>query len=183
MITLSPIVKQLIEDNIDLITNNAFEEFYTNVLSLNDSEVTCQVTEALLTASIDPLPYMKRIPTGYLRTSGMDIDTLTIPGNIKTVSAHSFTGSCLRKVILEEGVESIETRAFSSCTLLEEVDLPSSINYLSNSIFSRSRNLKRIFYNGTKQKFDSVDKYDNWISAPRNITVELICKDGSMIVS
>jgi hypothetical protein len=58
-------------------------------------------------------------------------DTLTIPGKTGWVGSHSFS-RCkkIKKVIVEEGVYSIDSSAFYECSNLEEVILPDSLEYI-----------------------------------------------------
>ena len=72
-----------------------------------------------------------------------------------TIEQHAFEhcGS-LKKIVLQEGVKSIEDKAFLLCTELGEVTLPSTIEYISPTAFIPRSVVKKIFIpKGTKEKF------------------------------
>ncbi len=55
------------------------------------------------------------------------LQEVTIPGNIKTVGEEAFRKcSGLKKVVLSEGVVTVETLGFYGCVSLEELELPST---------------------------------------------------------
>ena len=62
-----------------------------------------------------------------------DITELYVPGNVKTIGEYSFQYCYdLTKVVLSEGVESIEKWAFANISTLKEMQIPDSVNYIGN---------------------------------------------------
>lgn len=55
-----------------------------------------------------------------------ELETVAIPGSVKTVSDSAFWGSGLKNVTLEDGITTIGKEAFLSCGLTK-VDIPSSV--------------------------------------------------------
>lgn len=55
-----------------------------------------------------------------------ELETVAIPGSVKTVSDSAFWGSGLKSVTLEDGITTIGKEAFLSCGLTK-VDIPSSV--------------------------------------------------------
>ena len=55
-----------------------------------------------------------------------ELETVAIPGSVKTVSDSAFWGSGLKRVTLEDGITTIGKEAFLSCGLTK-VDIPSSV--------------------------------------------------------
>lgn len=90
------------------------------------------------------------------------VSSIVIPGNIKRIKQFAFCGyKSLKKVVIEEGVETIEDGAFSSSGL-EEIDLPNSLVNLSkekgfsfgyqHGAFYDCQNLKEITIPGGVKK-------------------------------
>ena len=73
------------------------------------------------------------IPTGLTSISdgafcNGDGEEVTIPGNCLVIGKQAFAGnSVLKKVYIEEGVETIGVRAFEKCSALEELHIPASV--------------------------------------------------------
>ncbi len=91
--------------------------------------------------------------------SGFDTDNITIPAsykkedkvyNVKTIATNSFRHSCtisgvnVKSVIIPEGVETIEKDAFSGCSDLEYVKIPSTVNNIDPEAFTEDYGLKQI---------------------------------------
>lgn len=74
-----------------------------------------------------------------------NIVSITIPGSIKTISSNCFAKcSKLTSVIVENGVEEIQLKAFSECSLLNTVVLPDSIVTLGENIFELCTSLTSV---------------------------------------
>lgn len=73
------------------------------------------------------------------------ITSITIPGEIKSISEGTFTGMpALKKVVVEEGVEKLEGGAFSECYELTDVKLPDSLESIGGYAFGNCTKLKNI---------------------------------------
>ena len=180
---MTPEVKQFIEQNIDAINDCDFYYVYKNVPTEIRLHHTSELTEAFLKAGINPLEYMHIVPINFLKACVHSIADFVIPSNIRSIEAHAFSATDFVHLVIPEGVQELKVRAFSSCTELETVSLPSTLDYIENSVFSRCRNLKTVTYNGTLAQWDNIDKYDNWLSAARSIEVDLVCSDGTRRIS
>ncbi len=68
--------------------------------------------------------------------SEVSIESITVPGSIKTIGGWAFCG-CeeLRNVTLEEGIECIESGAFRVCENLTEITIPSSVTSIGSEAF------------------------------------------------
>ena len=177
---MTPELKLFIENNIDLVNACEFDILYKHLRETGLSDLTSEFSEIMLKAGIDPLLYMDYVPNRYLMACTHSIADYKIPPNIRTINFNAFTATDFVDLIIPEGVKALESRSFSACTELITVSLPNSIEFLANSVFSRSINLKRITYNGTYAEWEKVDKYDNWITAARVLDVEFICKDKKL---
>jgi hypothetical protein len=67
-----------------------------------------------------------------------------IPGSVKKLGNGCFYSSNLRRVVIEEGVEFIDARAFANCKYLEEVVLPNSITEIKHEAFAGCTALKSV---------------------------------------
>lgn len=111
-------------------------EFYSNRFIIRD------VTELLLSADIDPLLYMDRIPNNYLVHS-QNISNFKIPDHIKSIWTSSFEASTLKETWIPDGVEYIGKNAFAE-TRLEKVEIPGSANWIDPYAFDSCYNLKKV---------------------------------------
>ena len=75
------------------------------------------------------------------------ITEYTIPDGVKTIKS-GFYLLCPNKIIIPEGVETIEDYAFYTASL-EYVCLPSSLKYIGYSAFSNNKNIKAFYGNSS----------------------------------
>ncbi len=66
------------------------------------------------------------------------IEVLTIPGSVKVISEELIIASEVKKIILQEGVREIKDYAFSGCSQLESVQLPSTLESIGGNVFEFS---------------------------------------------
>lgn len=69
--------------------------------------------------------------------NGLPIETITIPGTVKTLGSF---GDCkaLRSVVIEEGVEQISFGAFKDCESLTDVSIPNSVKRIGLNAFQNT---------------------------------------------
>ncbi len=60
---------------------------------------------------------------------------LTLPSTIKTIGQYAFWYNDLRSITLPEGVTSIDDYAFLNCVYLENINIPSSVNFIGACAF------------------------------------------------
>ncbi len=89
--------------------------------------------------------------------------TLTISGN-GTMEDFSYTssvpwskefGASIKKVVIEEGVQSIGSHAFDGCTALEEVELPDGLTRIGSYAFNGCSSLKSAILPDTVEEIGS----------------------------
>ena len=103
------------------------------------------------------------------------LKTVSIPSSLKNITSGVFMNcSGITSVIIPEGVETIGYGAFCGCTSLESVVLPQSLTSLGGETFYECSSLKTICVIGTKEKWDSVTKGDNWSYGTGEYTVKII---------
>ena len=67
-----------------------------------------------------------------------------------------YYASNIKKVIVQDGVDSICESAFSECTNLESVHLPTSVTIIDSDAFSNCSGLKNVYYKGSRKKLESI---------------------------
>ena len=74
--------------------------------------------------------------TSYAYYKSQDLDSYTIPSNIKSIGDFSFARSNLKKIEIPNSVKTIGYAAFYSCGELTEITIPSSVTWIEPSAFS-----------------------------------------------
>lgn len=153
---MTPELKRFIEENIDLISDNEFNDVYNKIKSY---KFTRLFTEAMLEAAINPLNYMEAVPSRYLYES--KLKHIHIPVGIIVINKYSFA-AChrLKEVTIPEGVIKIGEGAFMGCDALEKLHLPSTLKYIDVGVFQGCTNLKEITFAGTTKQWIAVKDID-----------------------
>lgn len=120
-------IKQYIENNIELIDANKWNEFFQNA--------PARVSSALLEAEIEFLKYMSAIRTSMFQ----DCDKLTsfdIPNNILEINSYAFADCQNLKILhLGDNIKSIGHNAFAWCIRLKDINIPNKVEYISERAF------------------------------------------------
>ena len=132
-------VKKAIEDNIDLIEDERFDELYSK---LHIGVHIGKFTKTLLDAEVLDVYRLTRLPEYFLAFVDDPSFEIAIPGKVKTVPSNAFEYSNVRSVVLEKGIRTIQANAFNRCKS-EEFILPSTIKAIGASAFQFS-NIKSI---------------------------------------
>ena len=75
-------------------------------------------------------------------------------------------------------VVGISNAAFAGCTFVESIELPDSITYIGSLAFDCCLSLTDIYFDGTMQQFESIEKGDKWDAGISSYTVH--CSDGDI---
>lgn len=119
-------VKEFIENHIDLIENNEWEEVYNSTYYLSFNTIG-EFTQTMLEANINPLNYLDYIPDYYLYNSNIS-GKFVIPNNITNIGEEAFRGcSSLTSITIPDSVTSIGSDAFSNCSELKFLKLSKSL--------------------------------------------------------
>lgn len=78
------------------------------------------------------------------------IETVTLPASVKDLGRGFDSNTTVKKVVLNEGLETISSRAFKSTTALEEVVIPSTVTVIEDNAFQKS-GIKQIVIPATVQ--------------------------------
>lgn len=132
MMTLTEKQKYLLKDNMDYIQHNEFQELFDNL----DTSDRRDMSQILLNADIDFLPYMATIPE---RTFGdqWQLDSITIPPSIKTIDKAAFFGCInLQHVIISGSNVEVGPLAFGGCSILSDVQFDDSVKFSALNPFA-----------------------------------------------
>lgn len=153
-------VKNFIEENIELLDKEDFQEFdaRAGMQTTENGYSKGALYEVLLRSGINPLPYLPFVPFGFLRDTTLE-GSLTIPGNCIDIASRAFYNCSLSEIIIEEGVMSIGPLACAHSDKLEKVYIPSSMLNLGQGIFIGCNNMREIVYDGTYAEFERLYAY------------------------
>ena len=160
---MNPIIKKLIEANIEYIENNDFNTVYSRAMSVNHKINIGEITDIFYASGIDPLASMTEVPPLFL--DGSKLTALVVPENINEIRKSGFAYSSLEHVELHDKCELKESAFFSSiimsikipyimnevpdecfsgCTLLSNVDL-NAVEQIGEEAFYMCKNLQTLF--------------------------------------
>ena len=145
-------VKDFIELNADLIKQNDFERLYEEGLKDEEFNNIGKFTEAFLEMGIDPTSYMEIMPNGYL--IGTEIESYTVPGNVRSVGCESFYGCHnLKSIKFPKNLNGIGMFAFHG-TSLTDVEIPGTCSVIGHHAFSNCDKLTSVTIRGGKFDFE-----------------------------
>ena len=135
MFNLTTDLKHFIEDNIDLIESNTWDDVYNNAVLDLDSDSLGELTAILLDLNIDPLVQgnMEYIPQYYL--SGQNITSFIIPDTIHALFEGCFCYSRLHEIIIPPSVTELHDYVFYDCYDLDEVTILGDIVSIGAMVF------------------------------------------------
>lgn len=109
------LVDKFIEDNIEKIDSNRWEDLYSDLenkcmLGGWSSEHVGDFTVKILSAGINPLDYVTKVPRRFLFKAELEpsLRKLEIPNNIDTILLGAFHSSNLTDIILPDTIKHIE---------------------------------------------------------------------------
>ena len=104
---------------------------------------------------------------------------MKIPPGVTAVGSSAFE-SCttMFSAIISEGTTTLESRAFFMCHELILIMLPSTITAIGDSAFLGCESLTDIYFEGTLEAWNAVEKGEDWDRETPYYTVH--CADGSI---
>lgn len=104
---------------------------------------------------------------------------ITFPGALTEVFAGSFMNRTgITSVKIDGAVSKIGNYAFYGCTALTTVTISEKVTFIDDSAFADCSALTDIYYHGTTEQWNAIEKYYNWDSGVGNYTVH--CTDGNI---
>lgn len=181
----------ILVENENLIDNNKFEELYNNINSqypLIVGYIIPVITQLLLEAGINPLPYMKTVPPHYMDgvmdfEDGKKFESIDIPNRIEAISEDAFLCCLLlKKVKISNKLKILRHQAFRGCIGISSINLPLTLQYIAPDVFTECSQLEDIYYEGTIKQWGSIKK-EGWIKSSfgDTIKINIHCKDGDTV--
>lgn len=91
---------------------------------------------------------------------------------VKEIEANGFSDCVnLESVRIDSGCSKIGDYAFKECTNLYKIVIPTSVKSIGKEVFKGCNELECIFYDGTKEEWNSIDKSTNWKDSERTCTI------------
>lgn len=81
------------------------------------------------------------------------IKSIEIPRDCKVIDLFAFSSSSLTEVILNEGLESIETGAFHNCNIANAITIPKSVTSIASNAFSNRYTKFRVYKDSFAHKW------------------------------
>ena len=113
---------------------------------------------------------------GEYTFANTSLKSITIPGSVTTIQRGIFGGcEVLGKVILEEGVTTIEGQAFWGITSIKEITIPSTVDNMGEHVFYDWNSDQTIYIKGKTEPPPETDDYSgvgwerSWDSTNANI--------------
>ena len=101
---------------------------------------------------------------------------------LKSIGAGAFTGcTSLSEIAIPSPVEKLDNYAFNDCTSLSRVELPSTLTEIGVGTFSNCTALSEIVFNGLSRDWFNVKKGDYWYSGTQVSTIT--CNDKTIDVT
>lgn len=116
--------------------------------------------------------------------NGENLTELVIPGEAKEINDYALAGlQDVERLVIEEGVEAIGQNVFSNMLYLEQIELPSSINSISNYSFSACYATRVIINNDYAFNAINVNEfvYPEYVVVVIGEQVEELSSEGAFI--
>lgn len=141
----------VIPEGVERIRKRAFEKSFIKSVKLPNSLRTIEAyafTRCMFLKSIDFGHGIKNIGGNGQKGAFSYcpwLEEVTFPEQIKSIGHETFAGCTnLRSIELNEGLETINTRAFCM-TSLKEIKLPKSIKQIQHAVFASHNGIDRVF--------------------------------------
>lgn len=92
-----------------------------------------------------------------------DNKTLTIPADVKIIDKMCFASTDVEELILPEGIEVIEARAFANCTKLKKINFPGTLNAIKDKVFLNCGSLTEVVLPETLEEMGNFAFYNSGI--------------------
>ena len=157
--------------NFQIFGNNIKSvDFGGKLNSVSNISFACTKIENIM-----GLDGISRIPE-YMFEYCTTLKSITIPNSVLEIGENAFEGcDSLKNVTISNGVEIIGKYAFYKCDKLEEVTIPDSVTLIDVGAFKELANIKKIYYNSTKENWSKIYSYNAFNGS---INAEVICTDG-----
>ena len=107
------------------------------------------------------------------------LTSITIPDSVTSIGKQAFRGcTSLTSITIPDSVTVIDERVFYRCFSLDSVSISNSVRYIAERAFENCISLTSIIYQGTKTRWNAIDKKSGWNSSTGAYTIH--CSDGDI---
>ena len=179
--------EQLIEENIELIDRDDFQTFYDEKCEGLNGSIIRRCHQIFYEADIDPIRQgnMTNIPRCYWSTE-VKTKTYEIPAYVEKIGELAFARSHIDKLLFADygKCHIIQQNAFEKSDIAF-IELPESLEMIEYGAFNGCKNLKDIYYMGTKDDWNYVKLSVNFDLSPgyldSDVPAKVIhCIDGDL---
>lgn len=134
--------------------------------------------------SVDGVLYTYNGQTLCAYPAGKAGTSFTVLEGVKTIRGHAFQGCYLKEVVLPHGVAQIDGLAFQGCGNLTTITIPVTLKQIGGSALWNCHNLSTIFYAGSEEAWNAIEKMDGWDGGMSNykIIFYAFCGDGHTMI-
>ena len=97
------------------------------------------------------------------------------------IQNNAFSETKIETFICPNGLMHLDSEVFKDCTSLNKFILNNNIQSIGRSCFSGCANLKELYFNGTRDEFETVDLDDLWLA--NSEINQIICNDGGIALT
>lgn len=132
----------LMRNGVELAT----ADHYTATFTVTENEPGVYTYTVMADGSESTLDPIEVIVT-HAGSAEAPATLLTLPGGLNKVEYEAFYGAGIQGVVIPDGCEAIETRAFASCASLQYVVIPASVRSIAADAFTGCDSLVTIIRN------------------------------------
>ena len=110
------------------------------------------------------------------------IVSVTIADSVIAIGANAFNGcgKLVEITLPTYTLKTIEASAFANCISLTKINIPGSVTYIGELVFSRCKQLFDLNYDGTSDEWMRMDRHANWNNGSTLSAV--YCTDTSLYI-
>lgn len=107
------------------------------------------------------------------------LESVTIPSSVTFIGDYAFCNcSALKSINIPDHVTSIGVQVFAGCNTLTSITIPNSVTSIGDSVFIGCSNLTDIYYNGTVEEWQAIEKSNSWNYSAGYYTIT--CTNGTI---
>ncbi len=139
--------------------------------------------ENYIKEKMKPFEYIVNADGSFTIIKCIDKEIMVIDNieNVKYIKEGAFNDlQYLEKVVLPEGMETIEKNLFENCRKLKTVYLPSTLTHIHQDAFIKCYVINKVNFNGDLSSWCKI-RFDNYFSNPAAIAKELFIQGEKLV--
>lgn len=113
-----------------------------------------------------------------------NLENVNIPESVTSIEKNAFRNcTSLTNISLPKNVISIGEYAFTECIALTSITIPETVNSIGSGVFRNDMQLRDIYYTGTKEKWNAINKGSGWDNDMGYNAYTIHCTDGDITKS